>query len=354
MSPSSKRTAAALRVATMADKHLPLKMHEGYHYFASDREDIDEDENPYEDTYDEYSDNKESASEGPNTESNTRDPDDLFEAAMECIQKIPDSRHGKTYDNFMTQTMVDFIFGSNQIEKAGLGYDATLNLCQAIFTAQSTRYFPSTPELETARREVVQHAYALQYILKHTIELSEPLTEGLICRTHQILTCGIPSYDGDTSYSGKYRDTDVTAGFSSFAPVAVISSRMAGLIVEYNADIRQSVADNALDPFYLAAKFCHKLVNIHPFLDGNGRMCRLLLNAVLMKHIGIMIVIGNAGENDVEQYLCIASRGSMSEQMDDDGDDNEEGTCLKAPWAELATLVLRKGVDKLEELESAL
>ena len=32
-------------------------------------------------------------------------------------------------------------------------------------------------------------------------------------------------------------------------------------------------------------------VNIHPFEDGNGRMCRMLLNVVLLKFIGVCVAI---------------------------------------------------------------
>jgi len=36
-----------------------------------------------------------------------------------------------------------------------------------------------------------------------------------------------------------------------------------------------------MDPYVLASKYCHKFVNIHPFLDGDGRMCRLIMNGLL-------------------------------------------------------------------------
>jgi len=49
-----------------------------------------------------------------------------------------------------------------------------------------------------------------------------------------------------------------------------------------------STALNAgFDPVALAAKYCHMFVNIiHPFVNGNGRMCRLILNALLLKSMG--------------------------------------------------------------------
>jgi Fic family protein len=39
-----------------------------------------------------------------------------------------------------------------------------------------------------------------------------------------------------------------------------------------------------LTPIELAAVFHHRFVQIHPFTDGNERMSRLLMNAVLLRH----------------------------------------------------------------------
>jgi len=36
-----------------------------------------------------------------------------------------------------------------------------------------------------------------------------------------------------------------------------------------------------MDPFSLAAKYSLEFAQIYPFRDGNGRMCRMILNAVV-------------------------------------------------------------------------
>jgi Fic family protein len=45
-----------------------------------------------------------------------------------------------------------------------------------------------------------------------------------------------------------------------------------------------------LDIITLATEFKHRFVHIHPFGDGNGRVSRLILNIILMKH-GYPIVV---------------------------------------------------------------
>ncbi|KID96686.1 Filamentation induced by cAMP/death on curing-related protein, partial [Metarhizium majus ARSEF 297] len=37
------------------------------------------------------------------------------------------------------------------------------------------------------------------------------------------------------------------------------------------------------DPYTLAARYHHQFVMIHSFADGNGRMSRIILNALLLK-----------------------------------------------------------------------
>lgn len=70
-------------------------------------------------------------------------------------------------------------------------------------------------------------------------------------------------------------------------------------------------------------------------------MCRLIMNAILLKYAGIMIALGGT-ENEKSKYLAIATNASIIEQTPED----ERGD--KPAWAELATLVLRKSVGRLE------
>ena len=85
------------------------------------------------------------------------------------------------------------------------------------------------------------------------------------------------------------------------------------MITEYKRDVDAANLAGHLDPYMLAAKYRHKFVNIHPFIDGNGRTCRLILNAILLAYAGVVVPLGET-ESDREIYLSVACRASEAQQ----------------------------------------
>lgn len=160
-----------------------------------------------------------------------------------------------------------------------------------------------SPELEQAKKEVVQHTLAWLYIYNELVVLDKPLTENLILETHKILTNGVLSHDGVESarYSGIYKAESVTVGFSKFINHENVPTTMRTLTKEFNNDISQVHENGTIDPFWVASKYCHKFAHIHPFLDGNGRMHRLLLNAILMNYVGIVVTLGVSKRKNLGQ-----------------------------------------------------
>ncbi|RAH71906.1 uncharacterized protein BO66DRAFT_390397 [Aspergillus aculeatinus CBS 121060] len=79
----------------------------------------------------------------------------------------------------------------------------------------------------------------------------------------------------------------------------------------------------------MATRYCNDFVMIHPFADGNGRMRRLILNAILLEYAGIVISLGEHNEGR-RQYPDIQRR--FGELM--------EGS------AELASLILGKSIPR--------
>ena len=268
--------------------------------------------------------------------------------------------------------MILVIFGSNLIERAGESLDETKRICEAIFRGEEVAPKPRTDayrqKLEAwihskkteeggeehimrTRNEVIQHARALQYMTEAVITREEPITEQLILDTHRILCHDVnhPKYKTPwRSYAGIYRNrvkqpftgemgAEVHAGGTHFTPSKRVPDAMKNLILNLNSDIEQAERTKKLDPYTLAAKYCAEFVCIHPFLDGNGRLCRLLLNAILLKYAGIVAPIGEHDEAR-EEYLAIKARYSK----DCEGEGEFAGMVLSR-----ATIRLKAMRDKL-------
>ncbi len=71
-----------------------------------------------------------------------------------------------------------------------------------------------------------------------------------------------------------------------------------------------------LHPVLLAAEMHEKLVRIHPFIDGNGRTARLVMNLILI-HNGYLVV-NILGEAEKRDAYCDALEKSHLEDNSDD------------------------------------
>lgn len=92
---------------------------------------------------------------------------------------------------------------------------------------------------------------------------------------HNLILRGV-----NAKYAGVYRDVQVMIKGSSISLLARFKVRelMDDFFVWF--DKHQST----LHPVLLAAETHERLVTIHPFVDGNGRTARLLMNLILLQH----------------------------------------------------------------------
>ena len=85
----------------------------------------------------------------------------------------------------------------------------------------------------------------------------------------------------------------------------------------------------------MASKYTHIFVNIHPFIDGNGRMCRLILDSLLLKLGSFLVCIGGT-EEERTLYMEVARNGGALEDLHGYLDEDEKPVMHK----ELGSLVL--------------
>jgi len=120
--------------------------------------------------------------------------------------------------------------------------------------------------------EATGHAKAYDYI--YTIACSEPISEQHIKTIHQLFYSQI---DGDKA--GYYRSERVIITGSNYPTPS--PAKIDLLMSEFVVWLKDN--EDKLHPVELAALAHKEFVFIHPFIDGNGRVARLLMNLCLIR-----------------------------------------------------------------------
>ena len=120
--------------------------------------------------------------------------------------------------------------------------------------------------------EVINHKKAYGYVKKCIAE-NKPLDESIVKDLHAILTENI-------IVGGIYRKEEVRISGAGFTPPA--GNEMYMQIKNFYEDLK--IKENELNSIELAAWTHAEFVRIHPFIDGNGRTSRLLMNYQLLIH----------------------------------------------------------------------
>lgn len=121
--------------------------------------------------------------------------------------------------------------------------------------------------------EAIGHANAYDHI--HKLVKNKELAETDILKLHKLFYSQI-----DLKNAGHYRTVPVFISGSKYTvtPPKKIPAEMADFIVWFNKN------EQKMNPVEFAAKVHKKFVFIHPFIDGNGRMARLLMNLALIRN----------------------------------------------------------------------
>ena len=120
--------------------------------------------------------------------------------------------------------------------------------------------------------EAVNHAAALEGLAKLVGQPRQAISERTILDLHALILQRI-----DDANAGRYRSVAVRiAGSMVVLPSAQKVPQLMSELIEW----LQQAAGN---PLAIAAEAHYRLVSIHPFVDGNGRTARLLMNLLLMQ-----------------------------------------------------------------------
>ncbi len=121
--------------------------------------------------------------------------------------------------------------------------------------------------------EVISHKEAI-FFIEELVKRGELLSELDIKSIHALILKNI-----DNDNAGKYRQHNVMISGAEHRPVSSLEvpAKMQEFIVWYKNEAMN------MHPVERAARVHVDFVGIHPFVDGNGRTSRLLMNLELMK-----------------------------------------------------------------------
>lgn len=150
-------------------------------------------------------------------------------------------------------------------------------------------------------QEAVNHAKAFNYILE-IIQNDLPINENTILNIHKLILNGI-----DDSNAGFYRNCMVRISGSRVVMPNPI--KVPNLMKDFNDWLNKQDVKNPQ-----TAILAHlKLVSIHPFVDGNGRCARLIMNLMLLKAGYIPLIIR---PRDRKKYLSEIEKSQLTQETD--------------------------------------
>ena len=198
--------------------------------------------------------------------------------------------HVAAVNRLKEQILVEWIYNSNAIE----GSTITLYETKLILETGLTVGGKSLRE----HFEVINHRDAIEYV-EGLARTDEPITLFHFCQIHKLVLTRI-----DDDSAGNYRTTQVQiAGATHTPPEAWLVPQQ---MDEWGNWLNQNPD---LHPVALAAQAHHRLVAIHPFVDGNGRTARLVMNLLLMRQGYPPTVILRTNRQQYYRVLAAADAG---------------------------------------------
>ena len=136
--------------------------------------------------------------------------------------------------------------------------------------------------------EAINHAKAFEFVLEIGKNKTK-IDEDFVLQLHKIILTGI-----DGTNAGFYRSVRVhISGSKTVLPNPL-------KVPDLMKDFGTWLTDKTDDILVKALEAHYRLVTIHPFVDGNGRTARLLMNAILLENRYAPIIIRSI---DRHRYL---------------------------------------------------
>jgi Fic family protein/DNA-binding Xre family transcriptional regulator len=206
----------------------------------------------------------------------------------------------REFDSFrISQALeLEYIFESNRIE----GNTLTLRETDLVINEGLTVSGKSMRE----HLEAINHVEAIGYI-KQLVDRNFNINERELLSVHNLILRGILPED-----AGRYRKVQVMIKGSSHMPPQpyLVAKQMEDYFIWMDQQ------KNKLHPVVLAAELHERLVTIHPFIDGNGRTSRLIMNFILLQHGYVIANIKGDYETRMKYYQTLETAQTTNNKED--------------------------------------
>ena len=220
---------------------------------------------------------------------------DALKEQLSILRPLPEEALRKIQDALD----IEYTYESNRIE----GNALTLQETALVVNEGVTISGKSMRE----HLEAINHTEAISYIkdiAKQDIEISERTIKEI----HALILHGI-----DRENAGRYRTVPVMISGSAHMPPQpyLIEKQMEDFMIRFKQMEKEMV-----HPVLVAAYLHDELVRIHPFIDGNGRTFRLLMNLYLLRNGYVIITLKGSNDEKVNYYMALEK--SHTEHLPED------------------------------------
>jgi fido (protein-threonine AMPylation protein) len=219
----------------------------------------------------------------------------------ESQRRLEESRHwSEFFSLFLTSSEIEEFEASNEVEYI----HGTTAIEGNTFTGQQVNELIQNGVSPTGKslREINEVQNYIE-VRKYRDSYKGKATISFILKLHEIVLDKI-----DMQNAGKFRRIDnigIRGVDIAVIPAILIESELQRAIEEYYSSVKAG-----WHPFEETVLFHYKFETIHPFLDGNGRVGREVLNHMLTKSDYPRLIVTKSGrENYLEGFL----RGNKEE-----------------------------------------
>lgn len=209
---------------------------------------------------------------------------DTLKNRLSAIRPLPAEALRKIEDALA----IEYTYESNRIE----GNTLTLQETELVVNEGVTISGKSMRE----HLEAINHAEAIDYI-KDFARSDIEISERTIKEIHALILHGI-----NRENAGRYRSVPVMISGSLHIPPQpyLIDKLMEDFMIRY-----REMEGEKVHPVLIAAYLHDELVHIHPFIDGNGRTSRLLMNLYLLRNGYVIVNLKGTDEAKLAYYTAL-------------------------------------------------